>query len=620
MRDKKLAKFERIFDSYNEKIDVVLDRLKNKNSYSYRQRKRKVFSDYSSFSLEHYQKINAGNLVSSFVHFRDFTFRQQTKEVSSINDDMRALRRLLRTLISARALPRVHLPPNLKVSKELLRNIEVNPVLGALNPKKWESDLAKKSLPLIQNIDDKDYLSVFIEHVRSNRNLLLKIARNYVANAYKRFTNGEGFIASADSSIFDDPDLLDRSQEHKRGQTPSLFSDKLADNQGLKNLVSYLHFKHNGMLSRQFPGANNHLYRFEGRTSLSEYLGISSDLAAACAIIIVIETGVNAESLYKLKIKDSRNNVTFYLTSDENDNAFIFTYDKPRAKRRIQKFIKSESQKINAEFCFLYLLDATLHHRTLIEPDKANLLFIHDSTSKQGEVHPVSATAFKQGFHRVIQNALSKAESEDNEEEIDNLTTLISTQPNLAKLRKTEGVLKWFDSGGDPRAAALYLGNTTKVAIKNYLPFELQVMLYTKHIRAFQHILIKVATDSTSYQQQALGLKNHEELSEYLEQLKEQDLNWSILGENINNDQAAQEQTTYIVVLTESNIALLYAAYSAQNSILSDGQQPLDKLTKWASVATSLFNKIKASGTRGQKLIIKKGIDLYNRTPAGFKV
>jgi len=610
--------FDRIFGAYNEKIDVTLERLKKKMSYSYASRKTKVFYDYAAFSSEHYREINASNLLSSFVHFRDFCFREQKKSISSINDDMRALRRVLRLLMLTSALPRVSLPPNLKINADLIRNIETNPVLGLLNPKKWREDLAQKSLPIIQNIDDKDYLKIFIEHIRQNRNLLLSIARDYVHRAYIKFQDGKSYIDSVDTSIFENLNLLDHSQAERRGQLPSIFSPKLPNNKGLKNLVAYLSFNHQGLLSNQFPGANNHLYNFEGRTNLSEYLGISSNVASACAIIIAIETGINPESLYRLKIKDSRDNTTFFIPLDSDGETFQLTYNKPRARRNITKLLKASSDRINTQFCLMYIQEATKNHRTLIKKDCANFVFIHDSTYRQSKIHTVSATAFKDGLKRILKLAL---ENKSFSNQQDSIAILINTQPNLAKVRKTEGILRWFDSGGDPRAAARYLGNTTQVAIKNYLPPELQAMLYTKQIRAFQHILIAVATEKTSYQQHALGLHSPEELFEFLEQLSQLDLAWSMLGKAASEISAnPRQRTQYTVVLTESNVALLYAAYTTYNRALADGSISLEKHKKWASVAISLFNKIRLSGTRVQKLQMERGIALYHQAPLEFKL
>lgn len=613
-----MVKFDRIFGAYNEKIDATLERLEKKMSYSYRRRKIKAFCDYTAFSSEHYREISADNLLSSFVHFRDFCFREQKKSISSINDDMRALRRVLRFLMLTSALPRVTLPPNLTINADLIRNIETNPVLGLLNPKKWREDLAHKSLTIIQNIDDNDYLGIFIEHVRQNRNLLLSIARNYVYRAHTRFIEGKRFIDSVNPSIFDHPNLLDNSQYEKPGQLPSLFSPKLSNNQGLKNLVAYLHFHHNGFLSNHFPGANNHLYNYGGRTVLSEYMGISSNVASACAIIMAIETGINPESLYKLQIKDSRNNTIFFLPLDTDEGTFQLTYHKPRARRNITKSLKTSSDKINTQFCLMYIQEATEHHRSLIKKDCANFVFIHDSTYRQNEIHTVSATAFKDGLKRILKLALENNSFTDQQ---DSIAMLINTQPNLAKVRKTEGILRWFDSGGDPRAAARYLGNTPQVSIKNYLPPELQTMLYTKHIRAFQHILIAVATDKTSYQQHALGLHSPAELCEFLEHLSQLDLAWSMLGKTTTEMPThSRQRTQYTVVLTESNVALLYAAYITYNRALSDGSNISEKHEKWASVAISLFNKIRLSGTRGQKLLMKRSIELYRKTPLEFKL
>lgn len=618
--EQRMPKFQLVFGEYNENVIEMFALLTKQYSSSYRYRLTKVFTQFSLFIQEFYEEITTTNFVHAFVHFRELSLREQNKSVLSINDDMRALRNILQSLINMHSLPMVHLPPNLNIDTETFKSNEHNPVLGSLNPKKWRDDLADKPLPLLMNVQDSEYLGVFMEHIRDHRNLLLKIARDYVSKSYQRYLSGQRYIDTVDPAIFETPDNLSQTWLSTKGQRLSLFSEHLSGDQGLGNLVAFLKWKFNGLLSRKFSGGNNHLYRFHGRTYLSEHLGISSDLAAACAIIITIEAGVNPESLYRMKIKHTGNNIVFYIPAEDGCKSFYLSYAKPRGKRVIhQKRVIPVIGSINTKFCLNFVLEATQHHRTLIDESKANYLFIHDSTIRDGEVCPISSTAFKAAFHRILLKALCEEMKNDESLLTEGLTSLTESQPNLAKLRRTEGVLRWFDSGGDPRAAARYLGNTTQVAIRNYLPKELQIMLYTKHIRAFQHILITVATDNTTYQHVALGLHSVDELNEYLEQLSREDLSWSILKKS-QSDIKLDPQVTYTVVLSESNIALLYAAYKSYKQQRSQGIDSSTKLEFWASIATSLLTNIKTHGTRAQKLIMKKGIDLYNETPSGFKL
>jgi hypothetical protein len=603
----------------DDKVSTVLTALKAKFSYSYFQRMKKVLNDFDIFvSVTYEGKLDKDNFSSCFAYFRDVSFREQQKSVASINDDLMALRKVLRYLMTMKAIPKALLPPNLRIDNELLKTALENPLLGSLNPKKWKSSLKGMPIALLQSVTDDEYLSKFIDHIRLNRDVLLEISRKYVTESNLRWENGQRYIQekrNRSSTLFESPEHLTKKVSGK-GQALSLFSDKLPNSEGLKNLVSYLHYKQDGLIVRDFTGSNNHLYRFGGRVKLAEHLGISSEAASACSTIIVAETGINPESLYKAQIQDKNGQYILFVPKSEDENSFYLTFDKPRARKQIKKLVKSENIKINAAFCIDYILKATQNHRAIVDTKFSNYLFLTDTIAKQKLICPLSHTSFKKAFHRLVYKALDDF---DNLRSFKTISTLIQSKPNLSKLRKTGGVLKWYDSGGDPRAASAYLGNTTKVAIKNYIPRELQAVLYSKQIRTFQHVLISVATDEKSYQQEALGLKSSVQLVEYLESLSQQDINWSKI-KNVGETSQPNKSSSITVVLTESNVAFLYAAYIAHNEILdSGGIKNVDKrISRWASIALTLMNKIRSSSARVHQNILVKGIALYKSSPKEY--
>lgn len=369
----------------------------------------------------------------------------------------------------------------------------------------------------------------------------------------------------------------------------SLFSNQLPNNEGVKNLVGYLFHKHQGLIVHSFPGANNHLYRFGGRIMLQEHLGLSSEIAAACAIIITQETGMNPESLYNLKLNNAKN----IISPHESLDGYYLNYQKPRAGGEISRLIKRNKESINTEFCIRLVIELTEHHRSLANPETAGHLFIHDTVKEHKSITPVSVFAFKAALKRLIEKSFD--------------IELIGTQVTLSKLRVSGGIIAWFESGGDPRAAARYLGNSIGVALKNYIPRELQEFFYRKQIRQFQHLLIAVATDNKPYQNIALEIKSSDTLNKYLENnVSNSKLLKSIRSENQN---CATKVTFFI---SENNIALLQ---TVKNEFVKSNKKRKHHFKKWNDVATILFAYIRHQGTRRQQQIMKNGIDLSLNNP-----
>lgn len=561
--------YEQVFGKYAHNLSSAIEQITSANEYSYKRRQTETFERYVKFISENYRQVTEKQFPHICSHFRSHVYTERNgNSVVTANSDYNAWARLMRFLIQQGFLPAITIPKGLRANHPLLNDGSKISCLGSMNPRQWKTELESEDMPELQAMDDDQYLDLFMDEQLWNRNHIVKIAREYIISAAQRFKNGQEYIAEYKASLFNDLDLLHPTLKAKNsGQRLSLFSGSLPENEGLQNLVGYLYYHQNGFVTRDFAGANNHLYRFCNHTSLREHFGLSSDLAAACAIVIVNETGINAESLYRLVYDPKVRTITLH----DSLNGYYFNYDKPRAGGALNRLIKRDPDEINTEYCFDLIEEMTAHFREIAPNEIKSKLFIYDGTKKQGTVEALSPTGFKSGFKRLV----STSENLD----------FVASQPSIAKLRVTGGLLAWHQSGGDPRAAARFLGNSTSVSIKNYIPKELQEFFYRKQIRSFQNLLISIATDAQPYQKIALGMKSAKALNRYLTN----HVHDSELYKRIQNEQAQSEEDEPEItfVLSENNIAFLDAAKKSYEN--ATNSTILTQLKKWADFAKIVF-------------------------------
>ncbi|EAQ97017.1 hypothetical protein [Congregibacter litoralis] len=588
-----------VFGELAAHIEHGINRVLEKYQDSTRSRKLRIFRRFQELAESDYGFVSEENVQQILGHFRDrvYTHRGNTVTITA-DSDYRAFRRLIADLVQIQCFPKCRAPQPLNSSSPLLDETRILNCLGTMDPCKWRSDNQKASRTTLYAVSDQDYLNQFFEHQHAVRDEFLRLARHYIAEAANRFALGREFLRETDQSIFDDPMLLSQNGiPGHRGQRCSLFSKDLPDNEGLRNLVAFLHFKRNGLLTRDFAGANNHLYKFGGRTELSEYLGLSSDLAAACAVIVIDETGINPQSFYRMEYDPGHRTITPHDTLD----GYYFSYVKLRAGGPKNRLIPRSDHKINAEYCFSLIASMTEAHREIASPDTGTRLLIHDGCHTEGEIHAISDTALKNGVRRLV--ARSKSES------------FIESGPNLKKLRVSRGLLEWYNSGGNPRAAARYLGNSVNVTITNYIPKELQEFIYRKQIRQFQHLLIAVSTDEQPYQMRALNISSSRELANYLESQVEESALYSRLKaskvDQIKGRPSSEVAITF--VLSAQNIAFLDAA--KKNYMDGTASMETKCLQKWAQFCGMVFSYIQSHGTRSQKIIMAEGISLSSSSP-----
>ncbi|WP_370978962.1 hypothetical protein [Agaribacterium sp. ZY112] len=590
--------YELAFGDLGKNIENGLEILTEKYEYSAKKRKINTFNTFTGFVESLYGTLTHDNIEPICAHFRSYVYSERgNNTVITAHSDYLAWAALMRDLIQVGYLPASSIPQGLPSNHKLLKDSSIISCLGTMNPKKWRQEMHSKDLPSLQAMDDNEYLEAFMDSQLIYRNQLLNQARNYISAAANRFADGRRYIQDTDPSMFESTELLHTElKANGSGQYLSLFSGYLPNQEGLRNLVGFLYYKRNGFVQRDFVGANNHLYRFGGRIVLQEHLGLSTDLAAACAIVIVNETGINPESLYRLEFNPN----TKTITPHDSLEAYFLNYDKPRAGGPINRLIKRDTTTINAEYCLRLIEKMTAPLRKKAPNKVARHLFIHDGVRTEGKIEIMSHTAFKSGFRRLV----SRSNSPD----------LILSEPNLSKLRVTGGILAWYQSGGDPRAASRFLGNSTQVSIKNYIPKELQEFFYRKKIRQFQHLLIAVATDQKPYQQSAMNITSVEKLNEYLStNIVDSDLYKRAKATIRETDKIEKDNTEFTFIISENNIAFLHAAQENHKINTELTHTPI--LKEWADIATLIFQFIRIQGTRAQKRTMVKGIDKNLNNP-----
>ncbi|MBN8124799.1 hypothetical protein, partial [Vibrio vulnificus] len=81
-------------------------------------------------------------------------------------------------------------------------------------------------------------------------------------------------------------------------------------------------------------------------------------------------------------------------------------------------------------------------------------------------------------------------------------------------------------------------------ALRNYIPKELQVAVYSQKIKRFQNVIIASATNGEEYQIEALNLRNEEELKIYLDKLDKRIENWRTLTRTFIKDDINSPSST----------------------------------------------------------------------------
>ncbi|MFM2590978.1 hypothetical protein [Vibrio sp. TBV020] len=610
-------------ESYAFKMNKNLVKIFSGKSESYKSRGIRVINNFFEFCFENELAIKGGaDVAVCFSAWNEQFIENELKDKSpnTVISEVRALWLALRKLSSnsVKGLPSGSpIPKPRRISRDVFTNIEneKSKLLGDLNLSK---EVRNESVTLTLETDPDTFIKHLVDTMIDNRDVIYNISKQYLEDAIQRLNFGNEAKKKVGAEKFwENDDLLHPTQTaYKSGQKLSLFSDYLSDGEcGYTNLIAYIAHCQNGLINRNFVGGNNSLYRFtRNQHELREHFGISSISAVAACNIIIIESGINVDSLRNLKLTSFASMSDFFEVV--GDGGFRIKYHKARAKANISRKLDHAVATPYIQKAFNYLVDATAHHRSLVDGSDTKSLFLYHSPTQTGLVAPMSSLPFKWGFKNLLRNANDYLEKNPDwcegvsQADIDEV---LKYEPNAKKLRATEGVIRWFNSGGDPRVAAKYLGNSEVVALNNYIPEPIRIAVYNQKVRRFQNVLIAAATDTEPFQIAALNLKDEGELNKYLGLLDKRVPHWRTVVSQIASMESrpSSSDTTQKITLSicPENIAVIKACYE-----LSLNGDVSDNIKELSVLYLPLKAWINENASRGLKRIAQKGERLYERT------
>lgn len=572
-------------------------------------------NDFLVFVADHNMLIESSNELSLFFHNYQEVYMVEKRYLAptTITSNLSALRVTIIALQELYVFPSGHIAPlHNQADKDLFQDAsnDTKKVLGGLELPTQSKD---EEIPLVLrlNIPADEFLSSLVSNIRKHRNTVLHVSRSYLAEANCRLNYRKTAVDFVPESLFDDPEHLALSVNCK-GQRYSLFNQAILGEVAKMNLIAYLYYKKNGIITDDFKG-KTYLSSFGGTSELREYFGLSTLSAVAAQNIIVAESGINVDNLREFKVgangclKDS-----FRLT----DDGFNIIYDKPRAgSPRNKDMLFIDESDINTSFAFNYLLRSTEHYRTLVSPKDKDFLFIHDTIQEEGVVCRISSYPFKDGFTKLLIKAkdrISKNPSWCEHVTVNDIDDLLKHAPNAKQVRVSEGILRWYDSGGDPFVASSYLGNTESVALNSYIPRELQGVLYSQQISKFQHLLLAAATDKKSYQKEVLQLDSVDGSDEnydlYIEQLDTLNPNWRKLAESNITKEKSKDNEALALIMSKENVSKLFKAFQKENKEYQNGLTPDDDTLLLSDIFKNLISYVNAYGKREQRNMLSDTI------------
>ncbi|MEZ8535019.1 hypothetical protein AB9R81_18115 [Vibrio cyclitrophicus] len=612
---------------YANKMNNSIRKLLAGKTYAYNKRRVRILNRFFEFCFNERLIIHRGSDLSfCFSLFQEAYFNGASgSQPITLNSDIRALWGSL-TKLCQRTIDGLPYTPSIikpRVASQELYSSTANASSRLLGGFALSQTQSNQSLTLALETDVDTFISNLIDTMRKHRDIIYKVSKRYLYDAQKRFDFAKQISNEIPKEKFcDNPELLHPEQRAKgSGQYLSLFSEYLSNGEcGYSNLIAYIAHYQSGLVNRNFIGGNNHLYRFTNtQYELREHFGLSTLSAVAASNIIIIESGINVDSLRQLALSAQGSMNTFF---EPSNHGFRISYHKPRAGAHIKRCIQHIADDPYIEVAFNYIVDTTEEQRKMMNCYDSSRLFIFHTATSTGKVIPMSSLPFRQGFKRLLKEARELLINDPNwclDITPECIDEVLLAQPNAKKLRATEGVIRWFDSGGNPAVAAKYLGNSESVSIRNYLPKELQLAVYSQRVRQFQNVLIASATNGEDYQMQALDLKDEAELIDYLTRLEKRLPHWKTVIKTLSGNTSTSSSDIKITLdICPENIALMKASFEIETARVKNDESVEDCVAELSLVYLSLKNYLKANPDRKIQRIIRKGDSLYEKQANKF--
>lgn len=246
------------------------------------------------------------------------------------------------------------------------------------------------------------------------------------------------------------------------------------------------------------------------RNMYNRFLGVlnNTDFSVAVALLIREHPNLNPMSLSGALIVNGRGK-SHLMVSDESGKV-IFSVDKPRARSRKYATLSHKAAQI-----FRHLLRVTHPIREMLKRagnPHWRYLFLGDRSHGVFGHPPIIRTDLLCGDGSTGGVTLSSL--------YPNLSDvgLVKGTVTFSKIRNTQAVLEWFDTGSI-QAVAKRLGNSPRTAIQHYIPDSLILAWNERIIRRFQNTLIVLAARDEPWMLEAVDMPNLQELNKFLAQL-----------------------------------------------------------------------------------------------------
>lgn len=588
----------------------------------------KAFIEYlkTSGRISVLDSINSRSYRDATLNYYYERLEQNKDSLISFISDWNALKLILISYSRVGVFPEYQIPSPPIISSKISPLLKRNYKLLSMSLRNVvRTDEKEEVIPNAFDLAERPDEDFLVALERDEKYVFYEIQRAAKIEALiaiKGFKDGQAEIAKCDiqyleKTFIQTRELVDlRFQEHGSGHNLSFFSKKHPN--GLRNLLGYFWFKNNGLaLSNAFPGARR-ISEF-GAKEVRNMLGLNSHNALPFFLIILAETGLNVEALENAKIED-RNGKKLLLAPTVTGELVNVDIRKPRARRTLSKLIPSsrlssilehsEETEINAYVCFKAVLDMTEQYR---KANSVTDLWIGPYFNrKPHSAIRISPSAFKSDFKRF----LNRHES---------LRVLDQTHITRANIRVTGGIIAWFNSDGDPKATAAYLGNSPMIALKSYVPQQIVDILHRRRIRRHQNIVIIAAVDGAeNLKYRALPELDKSRIDYLVSHLaesdffKESDLGNALfpIGEKCQDDSNTAGQITFI--LSKENIAILkLIADSAveselvYSSALSKTELFEGKpLCNWIELWRAVNYTLSTSNDRGHTIALAEGLNI----------
>ena len=448
---------------------------------------------------------------------------------------------------------------------------------------------------LLKKVADDHWL-MLVKDYRVGRNMLRRISDEALADRVSRNFWHAHPIVTASECAPGNPLVTSPRQPNGDAWVLRLMQHRLETSDD-EACFSTIKLRSHPALGIKFPrrNENSETSEIHSKTSLRadqiplmpphrlcmRFLGVllHVDMAVACCILIQEHPNLTPESLSEAKILNTKGK-DFLIVTDKGGRS-IFSVDKPRAGTRKYAPLTRRANKV-----MRHLLRATAPVRELLKSTGAKhwrYLFIGCCGAK-GDLlgHPRISTA-----HLTNKSALSLVRFYPELE----AGGLDMGTLGFAKIRTTQGVLEWFDTGS-LRQVSRKLGNTYQVVLEHYIPKPLIRLWNERIIRRFQNTLITLASHREDYALDVTDFRDYSELQEFIAQVVAENPAGSspiadqidrIFGERQGADHGeapVADGSLLTVRLDAESLALLYAfRHISVSRIPPDALQHPDPLT-----------------------------------------